>query len=162
MGWGNSSRDKFAWAHFEKAPSTELPASLMRVNKGDVAIRSFFRYATLEAPDHSAQIQRILAIPDKRHERTSVEFLTQSEIAALLAAPNKRSWSGLRATPDSCAHRRQAYDLEPPLACVLVDTMPSCGRSLRPGYFGEEAAHPAIACIPSRDRGRCATRTMRC
>ena len=30
------------------------------------AIHSFFRYAAFEAPAHSAQIQRVLAIPSKR------------------------------------------------------------------------------------------------
>ena len=30
------------------------------------ALHSFFRYAAFEAPDHSAQIQRVLAIPSKR------------------------------------------------------------------------------------------------
>ena len=30
------------------------------------AIRSFFRYAALETPQHSALIQRVLAIPNKR------------------------------------------------------------------------------------------------
>ena len=33
------------------------------------AIRSFFRYAALEAPQHSALIQRVLAIPNKRKSR---------------------------------------------------------------------------------------------
>ena len=34
------------------------------------AIHSFFRYAAFEAPAHSAQIQRVLAIPSKRFTRT--------------------------------------------------------------------------------------------
>ena len=33
------------------------------------AIRSFFRYTAFEAPDHAAQIQRVLAIPRKRFTR---------------------------------------------------------------------------------------------
>ncbi len=41
------------------------------------AIHSFFRYAAFEAPEHSAQIQRILAIPSKRFTRTLVSFLTR-------------------------------------------------------------------------------------
>ncbi len=60
------------------------------------AIRSFFRFAALESPAHSAQIQRVLAIPSKRHERPLVDFLTKDEIAALLAAPNQQTWSGRR------------------------------------------------------------------
>jgi site-specific recombinase XerD len=60
------------------------------------AIHSFFRYAALEAPDHSAQIQRVLAIPSKRFTRTLVSFLTRPEVDALLAAPDQRAWSGRR------------------------------------------------------------------
>jgi site-specific recombinase XerD len=60
------------------------------------AIHSFFRYAAFEAPAHSAQIQRVLAIPSKRFTRTLVQFLTRAEVDALLAAPDRRTWSGRR------------------------------------------------------------------
>lgn len=60
------------------------------------AIRSFFCYAALEAPGQSAQIQRILAIPAKRYDRTVINFLTQLEVKSLLSAPNLQTWSGRR------------------------------------------------------------------
>ncbi len=60
------------------------------------AIHSFFRYAAFEEPAHSAQIQRVLAIPSKRFTRTLVPFLTRPEVDALLAAPDHRTWSGRR------------------------------------------------------------------
>jgi len=60
------------------------------------AIRSFFRYAALECPQHSGQIQRILAIPPKRYSRRVVDFLTGTEIDALLAVPNQTTWLGRR------------------------------------------------------------------
>src|SRR6202790_2776109 len=60
------------------------------------AIHSFFRYAAFEAPAHSAQIQRVLAIPSKRFTRTLVHFLTRPEVDALLAAPDQFTWSGRR------------------------------------------------------------------
>jgi site-specific recombinase XerD len=60
------------------------------------AIRSFFRYVALEAPEHSAQIQRILAIPSKRHTKSLVTFLNQDEVEALLAAPDQHTWLGRR------------------------------------------------------------------
>src|ERR1700751_580526 len=60
------------------------------------AIHSFFRYAALETPAHSAQIQRVLAIPSKRFTRTLVHFLTRPEVEALLAAPDQRTWFGRR------------------------------------------------------------------
>src|ERR1700737_3856794 len=39
------------------------------------AVRSFFRYAALEAPAHAAIIQRVLAIPNRRQTRAMVAFL---------------------------------------------------------------------------------------
>ena len=60
------------------------------------AIHSFFRYAAFEAPAHSAQIQRVLAIPSKRFTRTLVQFLTRAEVEALLDAPDQRTWFGRR------------------------------------------------------------------
>jgi site-specific recombinase XerD len=60
------------------------------------AIRSFFRYAAYNEPAHSAQIQRVLAMPAKRHSRTLVQFLTRPEIDALLAAPDQKGWTGRR------------------------------------------------------------------
>lgn len=60
------------------------------------AIRSFFRYASFETPAHAAQIQRVLAIPSKRYNRTLVHYLTRSEVDALLATPDKYTWTGRR------------------------------------------------------------------
>src|SRR3984893_8803221 len=60
------------------------------------AVHSFFRYAAFEAPEHSAQIQRVLATPSKRFTRTLVNFLTRPEVDALLAAPDRHTWSGRR------------------------------------------------------------------
>ena len=57
---------------------------------------SFFRHAAFEAPEHSAQIQRVLAIPSKRFTRTLDNFLTRPEVDALLAAPDRSTWSGRR------------------------------------------------------------------
>ncbi|MHB1793983.1 MAG: tyrosine-type recombinase/integrase [Acidobacteriaceae bacterium] len=42
------------------------------------------------------QCQRVLAIPSKRFTRGPVEFLTDEETAALVAAPNPRTWIGRR------------------------------------------------------------------
>lgn len=60
------------------------------------AIRSFFHYAAYEEPSRAAQIQRVLAIPGKRHTRSLVHFLSRPEIDALLAAPDQRTWFGRR------------------------------------------------------------------
>jgi integrase/recombinase XerD len=60
------------------------------------AIRSFFRFAALETPQHSGLIQRVLVIPNKRQSRPLVGFLTRPEIDALLAAPDRDTWLGRR------------------------------------------------------------------
>jgi integrase/recombinase XerD len=60
------------------------------------AICSFFRYAAMEAPEHSALIQRVLSIPRKRHTRPLIDFLIRPEIEALLSTPNRQTWIGQR------------------------------------------------------------------
>jgi integrase/recombinase XerD len=60
------------------------------------AIHSFFRYAALEAPQHAGLIQRVLAIPRKRYSQALVNFLTRSEIEALLSVVDRDSWIGRR------------------------------------------------------------------
>ena len=60
------------------------------------AIRSFFRYAAFETPEHCEQIQRILAIPAKRRGKALIDFLTRPEIDVLLSAPDRTTWLGRR------------------------------------------------------------------
>ena len=60
------------------------------------AIRSFFRFVSFEEPAHSALIQRVLAVPSKRHDKRQVHFLTRPEIEAVLAAPDRTTWLGRR------------------------------------------------------------------
>jgi len=60
------------------------------------AIRSFFRFVSFEEPAHSALIQRVLAIPSKRHDKRQVHFLSRPEIEAILAAPDRTTWLGRR------------------------------------------------------------------
>jgi len=60
------------------------------------AIHSLFRYAALHAPEHAAQISRVLAIPPKRSDRAIVCYLDAAEIDALLAAPGRDSWLARR------------------------------------------------------------------
>lgn len=60
------------------------------------ALRAFFRYVAIAEPAVALQCQRVLAVPSKRYERRPVEFLTEEEIAALLAAPDTATWVGRR------------------------------------------------------------------
>ena len=78
--------------HLEKHDGISIRTRNLRLT----AIHSFFRYAAFEVPEHAAQIQRVLAIPSKRFTRTLVSFLTRPEVDALLAAPDRLTWSGRR------------------------------------------------------------------
>jgi integrase/recombinase XerD len=60
------------------------------------AIRSFFRFASLRHPEHAAQIAQVLAIPSKRGDHPEVSYLNTEEIAALIDAPDPRTWTGRR------------------------------------------------------------------
>jgi site-specific recombinase XerD len=60
------------------------------------AIRSLFAWAALRHPEHAATIQRVLAISPKRFQRNLVTYLTGEETDALIAACDKRTWTGRR------------------------------------------------------------------
>jgi integrase/recombinase XerD len=60
------------------------------------AVHSLFSYAALGHPEHAAVIQRVLAIPAKRHDQAPVTWLTDAEVDALLAAPDHATWAGRR------------------------------------------------------------------
>jgi len=60
------------------------------------AIRSVLSRALPEHPEHAATITQVLAIPPKRTTRPVIEFLTPAEIDALLAAPERQTWTGRR------------------------------------------------------------------
>ena len=60
------------------------------------AINAFFRFVSLEVPEHSGLIYRVLAIPQKRHEKRIVTFLDHEESEALLATPDLTSRLGRR------------------------------------------------------------------
>ena len=60
------------------------------------AVHSLFRYAALRHPEDSAVIQRVLAIPPKRFDRTIITYLSETETDALLAAPDQSTRTGRR------------------------------------------------------------------
>jgi integrase/recombinase XerD len=60
------------------------------------AIHSLFGYAALHHPEDAAVIQRVLAVPAKRRDRSPVTWLTDPEVDALLAAPDRSTWTGRR------------------------------------------------------------------
>jgi integrase/recombinase XerD len=106
----------FAQARLRKPPSAlvleDLDAPFVNAFLGDLekkrgasirtrnlrltTIRSFFRFVSFEEPARGDLIQRVLAIPNKRHDKRQVHFLTRPEIEAILAAPDRKTWLGRR------------------------------------------------------------------
>ena len=60
------------------------------------AIHSFYRYALPLIPDRAHTASQVLAIPQRRHDRAIVSYLTGPETDALLAAPDRTTWYGRR------------------------------------------------------------------
>jgi integrase/recombinase XerD len=79
-------------SHLENERSNSVRTRNARLT----AIHSFFHYTALKAPECAEQIARVLAIPEKRHESTLISYLTEPEIDALLAAPDRSTPTGRR------------------------------------------------------------------
>ena len=75
---------------------TDRGNSVRTRNSRLAAIHALFRHAALQHPEHAAVIQRVLAIPPKRFNRTLITYLTEAEIDALLAAPDDTTRTGRR------------------------------------------------------------------
>jgi site-specific recombinase XerD len=60
------------------------------------AIHSLFRHAALRHPEHAASIARVLAVEPRKATQTTVAYLTDTEAEALLAAPDRATWTGRR------------------------------------------------------------------
>lgn len=60
------------------------------------AIRSFFRYVSVNEPQLLHHCQRVLAMPAKRHDKRPIDYLTRAEIEAVIAAPDISTWHGRR------------------------------------------------------------------
>jgi integrase/recombinase XerD len=75
---------------------TDRGNSVTSRNARLAAIHSLFAFAAFRLPEHAGLIQRVLAMPPKRHDRADVCFLTADEIRALLSAPDLMTWIGRR------------------------------------------------------------------
>jgi integrase/recombinase XerD len=60
------------------------------------AIRSFLRFAIADKPELLADIQPVLAIPEKRQDRFTFDYLTKNEVDVLLKVPDHNCWYGRR------------------------------------------------------------------
>jgi site-specific recombinase XerD len=78
--------------HLERDRSNSVRSRNARLS----AIRSFLKYAAHQDLTALATIEHSLAIPQKRHDKAVLGFLTRPEIEAIIAAPDRRSWVGQR------------------------------------------------------------------
>ena len=58
------------------------------------AIRSFMNYASYRDVESLSTIRTVLAIPLKRFDRLSFEFFSSEEVEAIIASPDKTTFSG--------------------------------------------------------------------
>jgi integrase/recombinase XerD len=59
-------------------------------------LHSFFQYVQKETPENLFEIHRILSIPNKKHPKPMVPFLTGAEMEILLAQPDSITYEGFR------------------------------------------------------------------
>lgn len=65
-------------------------------NQRLAAIHAFFRFLRVEEPQYILQAERILAIPQKRHERPEVNYLSPDDLAAIFEQPDLSTAGGRR------------------------------------------------------------------
>lgn len=59
-------------------------------------IHSLFQHAALRHPEHADLIARVLAIPSKNTDQAVITYLTDIEVDALVASPDRATWTGRR------------------------------------------------------------------
>jgi hypothetical protein len=102
-------------------------------------VHAFFRFVAINEPALGLQCRRILAIPVKRYEHGPVEFLTEEEVTALVAAPDSRTWIGSR--------DRALLLMRLKRACVIANLLHSGARML--------CLAPVLTFIASAKAGKC-------
>lgn len=75
---------------------TERKSSPRTRNHRLATLHAFFRYVQAEEPAYMLQCQKILAIPQQRHARPTVAYLSKEELAEILAQPDLRTAAGRR------------------------------------------------------------------
>ena len=78
--------------HLESKRSNSVKSRNVRL----AAIRSFFSHVAVNEPQVLHHCQKILQLPAKRHRKTTINWLAQDEVKALVAAPVLTTWYGRR------------------------------------------------------------------
>jgi len=111
------------------------------------ALHSFFQYVAVSEPALALHCQRVLAIPSKRYERGPVEFVSEDESNALVAAPDPTTRIG-GGTERSCWLRFRR-------ACAIARSHLSAARTwnlaqaLTSAASGKAARCDARPCVPT-------------
>jgi integrase/recombinase XerD len=74
----------------------ERKCSISTRNQRLAALHAFFRYIQKESPENLHEIQKILAIPNKRKTKPIVPYLTANELKILLEQPDLKTKGGRR------------------------------------------------------------------
>ena len=125
------------------------------------AIHALLRYAAPNHPGQAAVIARVLAIPLKRGPRRLVTFLSDVEVDALLAAPDRTTWTGRRdhtLLALAVAHRPARLRAHRPALCRSA---PRAGRTRQLSGEGTQAANDAPHEAGGRRPANMAHRTRR-
>lgn len=80
----------------------EKNCSITTRNQRLAAIRSFFRYISIQSPEYLFLVQQILNIPNKKVHRTEIKYLSIEQTQELLSKPNISEKNGLRDTAILC------------------------------------------------------------
>ncbi|WP_313608684.1 tyrosine-type recombinase/integrase, partial [Rhizobium sp.] len=92
------------------------------------AIRVFLKYAAHEDLTALAVIERSLAVPQKRHDKQVLGYLTRPEVEAIINAPDPKTWAGRRDRAlfaflyNTGARVSEAIDLQ--VDSVILETAP--------------------------------------
>lgn len=78
--------------HLESERKSSPPTRNHRL----ATLHAFFRYVQAEEPAYMLQCQKILAIPLRRHARSTVAYVSKEELAEILAQPDLRTSDGRR------------------------------------------------------------------
>jgi len=71
-------------------------SSIRTQNHRLATLHAFFRYVQSEVPERLLQCQQVLAIPLRRHPRSTVDYLTKEQLTEILAQPDVRTRPGRR------------------------------------------------------------------
>lgn len=82
--------------HFLDWLETDRKCSISTRNQRLAVIHSFVHYVQKESPENLFEFKKILSIPNKKHPRTLVAYLTGQEMQILLSQPDMSTTEGFR------------------------------------------------------------------